>query len=524
MKLLQVIFLIFVCVASSVAQLTQPARFEKEQKAFDNDFTLISLEQHGLALFRETDTYKDGKHDWQLILLDTALRQRLDTTLAVDRSRAFVGHEYAKGALNLLYQEGEFARNKTTLCVIDLQSFILKQYDIKTELDLRLTHFSCIGSSILLGGYISNEPTIVQFNLTESKVHLVPGFLQRNTELLDLRVNENNTFNVVMVEKVSNEGKRIIFRTFDAQAKILLEDIVECDKDRSVLTSISSSLQREDLLLVGTWSSRSSTKALGFYTTLINPFEEQKIALTAFGSLNHYLDFLKPRRVQKIKTKTKNALINHKLYDYTNNVLIYKIMEHTNGFLVLAETYSPVSTTPSNYYGDPNNSQNWNNPYYYNPYASTYPTSRIYRPIGYNENVNNEDEIKTYSSSLLSIDKTGEIVNDYSLKIENRKLPSVTQVTDATLYKKDAFLLYREEKNILYKKILELSDDVEEGKETIRLKDSFDELRSERNNEFGIRHWHGNIFYTWGYQTIRNQTIKEGKIREVFYVNKILVR
>lgn len=521
MKLFRILLLLILISHSLVAQLSQPARYEKELKPSDSDFILISLENEGIALFRETEKFKEGKHHWQLIVLDTALQQRMDTILLIDKDYAFVGHEYLSGRINLIFKEGEYAKNKLTLCTVILAKPEIKSIDIRTELDLRLTHFASIRNNVLFGGYISDEPAVLYFDVAENKVRVVPGFLQSNTELLDLRVNENNTFNVILIEKNANEAKRIIFRTFDWQAKILLEDIIETEDSRQIQTAISSALHREDLLIMGTWGTRNSTKSYGFYTTLINPFEEQTLNFKAFGSMEHYLDFMKPRRAEKIKNKTKEALASGKIYDFTNNVIPYRIMENDIGYFVLAETYSAMSSPNTNYYTN-QTSQNWNNPYYYNnPFYNTYPTSRMYRPMAYNENVNIESDIKTYSSSLLFVNKRGEIESDYSIKIENRKLPSVTQVTDATYVNGKAFLLYRDKEKIAFKKIDVQNETEEAGDAPIKLKDSFDELRHESDNIFGIRYWHNNFFYTWGQQTIRNQQLTENKTREVFYINKV---
>jgi hypothetical protein len=526
MKVMYAVIAFLLLAQVAQAQLRQPARFEIETKQSDHDFIIISLENEGIALFRETEKYKDGKRNWQLIVLDTGLHQKTDTLLLIDNDYTFVGHEYVRGHLNLLFQEGEFAKNKMTFCSINLTHLDFKITEVKTELDLRLTHFSSIRANLLLGGYIREEPAVLFFDVKESKVKLVPGFLQKNTELLDLRVNENHTFNVVLAEKKGSEAKRIIFRTFDSQGKLLLEDLIEIENPRIIQTAISSSLQREDLLLVGAWSIRNSTKAYGFYTTLVNPFEEQKITYTPFGSLSQYLDYLKPRRVEKIKNKTKEALASGKIYDYTNQVILYKVIEQPNGYFVLAETYSPINTSPSNYYNNPTtNPNNWNNPYYYNnPFYNPYPTSRIYRPISFSENVTNEDEIKTYSSTLLYINTKGIIENDFSLKIENRKLSSIMQVTDATFFNSNLLLLYREKNNLICKKIDPLSAVTEENKEPIQLKDPFDELRAEQENGYGVRHWHENYFYTWGNQTIRNLQAASEKTRNVFYLSKIHIQ
>lgn len=524
MKILLTISLL-ITFTSLHAQLDQPHRFESIQKYTDDEFTVISLEKEGLALFRGTSEYKDRMRNWQVILLDTELKVKVDTLVAIEREHNIIGYEYTPGILSLLFQSGEFVKDKVALCDIDLINFTTTIYSIKTELELKLAFFSRLQETMLFAGYINNEPAIVMYNLEKGKAQMVPGFLQRNTELLDMRVNLNDTYNVVMVEKMAGVNKRIIFRTYDSSAKLLLEDIIETESNHTIFNAISSNLFRDDLLLIGTWGSRSSDRALGFYTSLINPFEEQKTQLVQFGSLQHYLDYLKPRRAEKIKTKTKAAIIAGKTYDYTNNALPYKIIEHNNGFVILAETYAANNTSNNSFNNNPNYNQPWNSPYYYNnPYYPRYGNSRFYQPLTYGQNVTQEEiEIKTYSSSLLFINAKGIIENDFSAKLEDYKIDGIRQVTDVAVNNDSAIMVYRKKNDILFHKINLTSSESKKGETKIKLNDDFDQLRSEDDKGAGIRLWYENVFYTWGNHTIRNNNLKGDKTREVFYINKVVV-
>ncbi|NBW35915.1 MAG: hypothetical protein EBR30_13005 [Cytophagia bacterium] len=506
------------------AQLEQPNRFEIIQKYNDAEFTVVSLEREGLALFRGTDQYKDRMRSWQVMLLDTTLQTKLDTLVTIEKEYTLIGYEYTAGTLSLLFQSGEFIKDKISLCDINLKNFNINIYNIKTELELKLAYFSRLQNSVVFAGYINSEPAIVMYDLEKSKAQMVPGFLQRNTELMDLRVNLNATFNVIMVEKISGQNKKIIFRTYDAHAKLLLEDMIETEGSNTVFNAISSNLYRDDLLLMGTWGRRTSDRALGFYTTLVNPFEEQKTQLAQFGSLQHYLDYLKPRRADKIKTKTKAALLAGKVYEFTNNAIPYKMIEHHAGFIVLAETYAPNSN-PNNFYNNPSFNQPWNSPYYpYNPYYPRYGISRQYQPLSYGQNVTPEEiEIKTYSSSLLFVNEKGVIENDFTTKFEDLKISSVRQVSDVAYHRDSAILVYRIKDAIHFNKVDLISSESKNGEGKIKLNDNFDDLRNDEDKDAEIRSWYNNTFYTWGYHSIRNINAKGDKTREVFYVNKVVV-
>ncbi|HEX8061491.1 MAG TPA: hypothetical protein VF473_11175, partial [Cyclobacteriaceae bacterium] len=47
-------------------------------------------------------------------------------------------------------------------------------------------------------------------------------------------------------------------------------------------------------------------------------------------------------------------------------------------------------------------------------------------------------------------------------------------------------------------------------------------VREETNGEGGVRHWYGNKFYVWGYQTVKDPEMRfEDRTRSVFYLIKI---
>src|SRR5437868_7047403 len=57
-------------------QVSQTHRYEREHKNGDEHYTVISLDEDGLALLRQKDKFNGNKRIWELILLDTALQEK----------------------------------------------------------------------------------------------------------------------------------------------------------------------------------------------------------------------------------------------------------------------------------------------------------------------------------------------------------------------------------------------------------------------------------------------------------------
>lgn len=508
---------------SVILQLLQPHRFEKEQKFSDDEFTIISLKEDGLALLRDKNKYKSGFKTWELILLDTALRVQKELDLEIDQRKNLVGYEQTPGFLYLLFKTGESAKLVLELFSIQLDNGEITQLEIKPELTLQLSHFIKVADNFVFGGYVNNEPTVLLYSPGTEGLKVLPGFFQKQTELVDLRPNQNQTFNTVMIDRSDRTQQNLIFKTFDAHGLELLEDVIPIDEDYTLQTGISSMLIREDLAIVGTWGSRNSKQSNGFYAVHVNPFKEQRIVYTAFGQLNHYLDSEKPNRAKKIKERTNEAIKLERMPDFSNYIMPYKIEEHPEGFILLAEAYVPSSSLsrfPDPYpYGF--------GPYpYYNPFWGYYPGTynRMYNPYYFNNrnNMRNSDEIKGTQSVVAAFDGEGNLRWDYSLSFSDLRKYTLDQISDFCIYDGRIYFVYKKESELVVKTVTLESQEIIDSTEKIRLLREGDEARSENKSIGAVRHWYGRNFYVWGQHTIRNKTIREEGARQVFYINKLV--
>jgi hypothetical protein len=517
-----VLMLSFFC---SDAQLQQTHRFEKKQKGSDEYFSIIPLKEDGLALLRQKNDYKEGKQLWECVFLDSALTERKTFTLLIEPRYPLIGYEYVDNKLYLLYRMGEHTKSNLELIDVDIANGAeTKRYEIKPELDFRITHFNKVGGSMILGGYVSNEPALLIYQMNENSIKVVPGFFQKDSELVDVRVNQNRTFNAVIIDRSTRSARKIVFKTFDETGKMLLEDVVPIEDDRSLQTSISSTLEREDMIVLGTWGDRSGKQSSGFFSLPVNPFEEQKINYIPFGQLEHFTDYLNPKRAARIKENAKESVVEGRKPNFTAYVMPYRIEESKEGFLMLAEVYHPSSNS-NPYWNSPYSNPYAFNPYMYNPFWGYYPGMRMYRPsYGYGNNATkNADEIKSYSSVLIAFDGEGKPKWDQSLTLDEVKKASLEQVSDYYFGEHNAIFLYKKESELKIKDINISNGEAKESTEKIKLTEAEDEIRNEREIEDGVKHWYDNVFYVWGYHTVRNVN-KEDRTRDVFYINKVVVR
>lgn len=502
------------------AQLMQTERYEREFKFADGVFSIMPLDGEGLMLVRDKEKYEGGKKIWEMVYLDANLKEIKTINLPMEPRNRLIGYEKSPGQVLLLFRQGETEKNDIELVEVNLHSDEHPRHVIKPELAMNFTHFTRVGNSAVLGGYVNREPSVLLYDLESENIKIIPGFFQKDTELVDLRVNVNQTFNVVLVERSQRDERKVVFQTYDDAGKLLLEDVVTIDNRLTIQTGMTSSLVREDLILAGTWGEGNSKQSNGFYALAVDPFGDQKIKFTAFGELDHFLDFQKESRATRIKQNTQEVIRNGGIPNYINYVMPYRLMEYEQGFLLFAEVYSPSSSFSD--FSRPYN------PYYYSPYYSPYGWyypgfGRMYaRPYSYGSRTRN-DEIKTYESVVISFDQEGNVQWDRSLQLDDVRKSSMDRVAEFYQVNGELVFLYKDESELKAKWIiLEDGGDDEFITQKLKLSNPDDEIRSEKEHEGGIQFWYDNKFFVWGYHTVRNNTLDK-RVRDVFYINKIEV-
>ncbi|MEJ0056523.1 MAG: hypothetical protein WDN75_13245 [Bacteroidota bacterium] len=99
-----------------------------------------------------------------------------------------------------------------------------------------------------------------------------------------------------------------------------MDDIIEIDPRFYILSGLTSALERDELIIVGTYGENREREALGFFSVVVDPFNEQQVSYSDFSSLEHFLDYLPPKRAKKIKQKASRQKTLGQQPNYTQHV------------------------------------------------------------------------------------------------------------------------------------------------------------------------------------------------------------
>jgi hypothetical protein len=509
----------------SYAQVSQTNRFEKEQKSADNHYFMFPMGVDGVVLLRDKIKFiPGGKKIWELIWLDEDLNEKWYTELELGSRLEIAGFDAFDGDLYFLLREGSNNRSGMELIKIraDLET---ERFQIENELRYDLTHFIVIKNSVILGGYVTQQPAIVIYNLNSDKPSptVLPGYFLKNSEIVDLKLNTNGTFNVMLFEQTSVETKKLKLKTYDAKGNLLIEDEFFVDNQLKLHTGTSSSLVRDDMLLFGTFGNRTSNQSFGMFTALVDPFTDHEINFLHYSRLESFFDYMGEKKARKYKRRAEKLRSRGKDMEFGSNLLPISMFEDEQGFVLYAEAFQQSSVPhpqPSFYgsdYYNPFFNQNYGyNRRFYAPHYYGYP----YGPG--TQTMSNE---KRFTQSLLiAFDQNGKLKWEVSFPFKNQKKSQAEQISDIYLDDGNAYVFYKYEKEILLNKYnFELQEMIEETL-PIMLNHPEEVLRSENKEEGAVKYWYNNHMLVWGYQSIKGAGKElESENRNVFYINKITI-
>lgn len=495
-----ILLLLLLVFSTSQAQVEQPLRMELQLEEQDNYFTVMSMHEYGIVLFRELEKVEEPrKRAWEVIRIDTTLQQILHRTYHLDLKAELAGYEYRDRHLYLLYRMGLYQKDDLKIVKINLDTGEDTHYDIKQIVPVNLTEFTIVGNAALLGGYVNYRPAMIHYSFEEQKIKVLPGIYRNNSELIELNVDETtNTFSVILTERTRDKRYTISLKLFNEAGDLLQNTSLEPRPNTSILYGRSTSFDRQDQFIVGTYSHKRSNFSRGIYLAKLNrdPNQAPEINYFNYGDLKNFFSYMKARRAARVKERVERRKIQGKKIRFNYRLLVHDIIKENGNFLMIGEAFYPKYGS-GGYYGG----------------FGRLPRGQNTAFEGY----------KYTHAVIIAFNSQGELQYDNSFEINDVLSYQLDQLVSVGIEDGKIILLYTYE-NVIRSKIIQRSE-VLEGKafNDIKLKFEDDIVRNNDSEVGGLMNWYDQYFFAYGVQRIKNITHNNIELnREVFYINKIV--
>ncbi len=507
------LFLMFLS-GQGVAQRLLPVRLEIPGDLNAETYQVVPIGEQGVLIFYEsTETDKDGKRLWYFGLLDKTLNQKWLRSVSLNTKLHFVFSGADKKKVYFLFKNREKVNREYDIyeiVVFDRKSEHFTSLTGSIPYQSKITGFEILQNHACLGLQMNGQQLDMAFvDLTSGEI--TPVHMKKEQEaMVETIYADRKTKQFYAVVKYYNSVtffKDVVY-AFTPEGKQTLElEVSYPDNIRLPRNYRFASVSGDKLTLLGTYdlitarrpswkdvsgkddSDKETTSAGFFYLSFKNGKQEQMTFYDFLKFDNTYYS-VHGKEVQFTKSKDSDLKKVNVFYKINNP----KITRLGNEKVFSVELYKPYYKTETRMDYD----------FYGRPYPITYEVFAGY---------------EFYDVIFSGFDKNGNMVWNNDFAINDLKTYSLG---DHVLIVPDNNLLtlaYVNKGNIIMQ-TFEKSHDLSE-REKIPLETAFkkDRITQDENNK--LKHWYGDYYLVYGYQRLRNRSLKEKSNRTVFYINKV---
>ncbi|MBV6645313.1 MAG: hypothetical protein KI790_07675 [Cyclobacteriaceae bacterium] len=479
--------------------LIQPDRIEIEFQSSSDEFHVITGDEDGLILVKETNSRRKEGFAWVFTKIDTDLEVEWERVFLIPYGKTLRGWDYFGEKYYFLFSDAQYKPEDLLVFEVEGGDGAMRTMEITTVFPVQLAYFEVVDKTIILGGSTNYRPVIITYHVDEQKPRVLPGIYDNNTQLLDVIIDDDaRVFSVIVMEKMQNKKLTTRVKTFTAEGLLIQNNIVNPGDRLSLIDGASTIFENGFQYVAGAYSRKSSRYSRGLYLAKFVNGRQQFVKYHNYADLDNFFGYLNKRRERRIKDRIDKRKALGKKNRFSYQLLVHKIIERDDDYVMVAEAYYPrySSYTPYAPGG-----------YAFSPFSSG--TTRSF--LGY----------KYTHAIVVGFDRNGNIIWDHSFEIEDALTFTQKEFVTVSTFEDKIVLLYLEENEIRSKVIR--GSEILEGQtfNPVRLTYASDELKSKNPELEDLTKWYDDTMIAYGIQNIVSTNTGTKSSRKIFYINKI---
>jgi hypothetical protein len=458
----------------------QPVRLELETVT-ESDWTeLIVLQDSSLLLCLNKSPYRFSREPYLFSKYNRQLEPVWSNSFEMP-----VGSEYLRS-----YAEGPhvyflFMGSKAT------EYYILRIVGATGEMNLtkhqktpqvEFTGFKALGDNVFITGLENNYLTVLHLDLASNESKIVPAIYDQQSALADFRIDTLTRHAEFVLSESNRQRSRLTVKRISPEGELANTHFVLPQQERNLLTAQLAPGDTVNKLLVGTYIEREFKFAQGIFAHTLGG----DLRFYDFKSFTRFFDYLSKRRQRKIQQKIERRRAKNKDLRLRYKVLLHDIYPFEDGYLLVAEAYSPQYNAESNLYSIR---------------GITMGAFEGYR----------------FSHAILgTFDRQGNLIWDNSFPLKNVVSRSLEPNVRVGFIGNHVVLAYADKENIHYKIVTRDCESPNDQKVEVLTYTENDKAQPPTYE--GLMHWYGANFLAYGFHRIRPSS---GLSRTVFYLNKV---
>jgi len=507
--------------SGTFAQISQReyVEFEIDNKKGD-DYSLVPAGDEGvLCLLQSDEPQKGPKRAIEANFLGTSLQTKWYKKYVIDAGFNIIDQQYSKGNVYLLLERDPNRYQVMRIALQDGHATFIEYEEVK---NFYITKFTVMDSIVFFGGNIKDNPAIIRYNYDEGTSVVCPSINQLKADLVEMRVDQQlGTVTAILKATNWSSDHSLYINTYDLNGKLLYNYSLPMDRQYNFLIFRPVKLNRDELLILGTYGLKSEESAQGVFALKSTGGELDFLRFYDFGYLHHFFKYLPEKQYDRITRKIKRKRDADKIYQLRYDLFVHEVEMFGDQILFAADIYEPLRDLGNNSF---NQMGMWGNPFY-----SRYDLIRRLNFGGFYPHAFTNDPLFNRSNSIYGFeytatfacgfDKKGNLLWDNSFTFDDVEEASYPmEFTNVFVDRDSVVFMQAAEEELRYK-----ISDIAAYTDSVTI-DSLNYRRgSEKSGSFengGIADWYGSNFLVSGLRDIRNKLDNDFN-REVFFIQKI---
>ena len=512
MKINIYLSIFFLALCASLFSQSDNNALRVEFTARAEVFDLVPCGEHGALMFYQSSkNIDDNIRIWVLIFYDNNLEALWSKEVPVYADFGYDGFYLDGEKLYLAFQKFEKARRDEynfQLVNVDLITGGFESQGIFVPEKASLVNFQVRDRLFIAGfNYPKDEALLLIRNLDSGSDY--PVLFQETPSFIEHVNFDPYSQNIVAAINIysSRKNSSLYLNSYNSNGNLKSSvQVAPPNTSQKLINAQLSFVSASEIYVLGSFNNKNGNitsvdetsqgeESEGFYMAKIENGVQKFIRfhkLLDFKNITQILNNEELADVQNLLSKEKKKGKKQTLY---YEFLIHELKQQGDNFVMLAEAYYPeyhqVSTMSYDFYGRPM-------PYYYSVF----------------------DGYRYFNAFVVSLDGEGNLLWSNGIKIWDKRSLQLQKSVDAWMDSTGMVIFYNHEGKI-YSKVIDGYNQLGNVEKTRLATKYVGDVQIESSGGM-VRHWYGDYFLAYGYQTLRNNQQGGGSKRRVFYINKLL--
>jgi hypothetical protein len=491
---------------SSVAQISQIKRIEIPLSPIETVYPKIAtFKEKGILLYRTLLSSDANYIEFQK--LDTALTQRWQGAITLDRSLSFITAKTREEFLVLLYWNKNSTNNDYEVVIVNHTNGNYSTYSIKNVIAFNPTDFDVTGNSVIIGGYLNFRPIVLHYSFVSKTIKVLPGYFNEPGEISQLKAYVNGSFDIIVRVPNAAKGKSLWLRSYNADGNLASAIVLNPERHKNFIHGKSVRLNNGNQLIAGTYG-RNTEYSRGFFFAVADSTGRSKVNYYNFSEFKKFFSFMRIRKENRIKGRIARRTSKGKQAKFSYKLVLHDLIPYQNHFMLVAESYYPRYSYPTY-----SNRNFYNSAMGFNPYLNQNPTYRgdyVFDGFVYTH------------AAIAGFNRSATLLWDNSFEINDIKNMQLEQYVQVIPKENKIDLAYLFE-NTLHTKTIEDSLVIAPKKIIPIQQNNAEEDSPKKDGEANfLTYWYDEYLIASGVQRLRNKALGRFAVeRRVFYINKV---